>query len=51
MRRALEEALEFRRDMEMNVATKLKMEGNKNVVKPDNSVPTKNRENGRKTLS
>ena len=42
MRRALEEALEFRRDMEMNISTKLRMEGKKNVTTPDNSVATKN---------
>ena len=51
MRRALEETLEFRRDMEMNIATKLRMEGKKNVATPDNSVATNNLANGRKTLS
>ena len=51
MRRAPEEALEFCRDMEMKIATKLRMEGKKNVATPNNSVATKNRTNGRKTLS
>ena len=51
MRRAFEEALEFCRDMEMNIATKLRMEGKKNVTTPDNSVATKNRANGKKKLS
>ena len=45
MRRAFEEALEFCRDMEIIIATKLRMEGKKNVMTPDNSVATKNREN------
>ena len=51
MRRAPEEALEFCRDMEMNIATKLRMEGKNNVATPDNSVVTKNKANDRKTLS
>ena len=51
MRRTPEEALEFYRNMEMNIATKLRMEGKKNVNTPNNSVATKNRENGRTTLS
>ena len=32
MRRTPEEALEFCRDMEMNITTKLRMEGKKNVT-------------------
>ena len=51
MRRAAEEALEFCRDMERNIATKLRMEGQKNVATFDNSVATKNRANGRKTVT
>ena len=51
MRRVVEEAPEFYRDMERNIVIKLRMEGQKNVVSFDNSVETKNRENGRKTLS
>ena len=51
MRRAPKEALEFCHDMEMNIATKLRIEGKNNVATPDNSVATKNRANGRKTLS
>ena len=50
MRRDLEEALEFCRDMEMNIATKLRMEGKKNVATPDNSIATKNRANGKKNF-
>ena len=48
MRRAFEEAPEFCRDMERNIATKLRMEGQKNVATFDNSVATKNRANGKK---
>ena len=51
MRRTLEEALEFCRDKEMNITTKLRMEGKKNVTTLDDSVAKKNRENGKKTLS
>ena len=51
IRRAPEEALEFYCDMARNIATKLRMEGQKNVVTFDYSVATKNRENGRKNLS
>ena len=51
MRRAPKEAPEFCCEMERNIATKLRMEGQKNVMTFDNSVETKNRENGRKTLS
>ena len=51
MRRSPEEAPEFYRDMERNIATKLRMEGQKNVTTFDNSVATNNRENGRKTMS
>ena len=51
MRRASEKALELCRDMEMNFATKSRMEGQKNVATPDNYVATKNRANDRKTLS
>ena len=51
MRKAPKEAPEFCYDMERNIATKLRMEGQKNAAAFDNSVATKNRENGRKTLS
>ena len=51
MRRAPEEALEFCRDIETNIATKQRMECKKNVATSDNSVATKNKANGRKTLS
>ena len=51
MRRAFEEAPKFYHDMERNITTKLRMEGQNNVATFDNSVVTKNRENGRKTLS
>ena len=51
MRRAPKEALEFCRNMEMNIPTKLRNEGKKNVATPDNYVGTKNRANDRKTLS
>ena len=50
MRRALKEALEFCRNMEMNIATKRRKEGKKNVATPDNYVVTKNKENGRKNF-
>ena len=48
MRRTPKEALEFCRNMEMNIATKLRKEGKKNVAIPDNYVGTKNRANGKK---
>ena len=51
MRRASEEAPEFCHDMERNITTKLRMEGQKNVATFDNSIATKNRANGKKTLS
>ena len=51
MRRAPEKAPEFYRDMERNIATKLRMEGQKNVATFDYSIATKNRANRRKTLS
>ena len=51
MRRAPEEAPKFYRDMEMNIITKMRMEGQINVTTFDNSIATKNMKNGRKTLS
>ena len=51
MRRAPEEAPEFYRNMERNIAKKLMMEGQNNAVAFDNFIATKNRENGKKTLS
>ena len=51
MRRAAQEAPEFCHNMERNIETKLRIEGHKNVGTFDNSIATKNRENGRKNLS
>ena len=51
MRKALEEAPKFYHDMEINITTKLRMEGQNNVATFDNSVVTKKRANGRKNLS
>ena len=50
MRKAHEEAPEFCHDMEMNIATKLRMEGQTNVTTFDNYVATKNRANGKKNF-
>ena len=51
MGRAPEEASEFYHEMERNIATKLRMECQKNAAPFDNFVATKNKANGRKTLS
>ena len=51
MRRAPEEAPKFYRDMERNIKTKMRMEGQINVTTFDNSIATKNMKNGRKTLA
>ena len=51
MGRAPEEALEICHDIEMNIATKQRMECKKNVATSDNSIATKNKAHGRKTLS
>ena len=51
MRRAPKEALEFCRNMDINIGTKLRKEGKKYVATLDNYVATKNIANGRKTLS
>ena len=51
MRKVAKEAPKFCHDMEMNIATKLRMEGQKNVATFYNYVATKNRANGRKALS